>query len=62
MTRWRSFSSERKTSPAKGFVDGNLIESLLELSEEQMTVVATDMGMPAEELVRNVETLSRAIH
>jgi len=60
--RWRSFSNERKVAPAKGFIDGNLVESFLELSEDQMLRVAQELDMALEEVVRKIETLSRAIH
>eukprot|EP01127_Copromyxa_protea_P023248 TRINITY_DN865_c0_g1_i1.p1 TRINITY_DN865_c0_g1~~TRINITY_DN865_c0_g1_i1.p1 ORF type:complete len:1101 (-),score=191.49 TRINITY_DN865_c0_g1_i1:52-3354(-) len=61
-SEWRSFSNERTTSPARGFIDGNLVESFLELSESQMSRVAQEMSMPVEDLVRSIDTLSRAIH
>jgi len=34
---WRSFSNDRKTSPSKGFIDGDLIEEFLDLDLEDMT-------------------------
>jgi DNA damage-binding protein 1 len=49
-------------APAKGFIDGNLVESFLELSEDQMLRVAQELDMALEEVVRKIETLSRAIH
>lgn len=33
---WRSFSTERKTEPASGFIDGDLIESFLDLKRDSM--------------------------
>jgi hypothetical protein len=38
------------------------VESFLELSEEQMSRVAQELGMPIDDVVRKIETLSRAIH
>jgi len=32
---WRSFSNERKVVPSRGFIDGDLIESFLELSRDR---------------------------
>ena len=33
---WRSFHNERKTEPASGFIDGDLIESYLDLNRDKM--------------------------
>lgn len=35
-TFWRSFNTDIKTEPAEGFIDGDLIESFLDLSRETM--------------------------
>ena len=56
---WRSFSNERKTCEAKNFVDGDLIESFLELTQPKMAEVAERMGAPIEEITRKVEELTR---
>lgn len=32
---WRSFNTDIKTEPAEGFIDGDLIESFLDLSREK---------------------------
>eukprot|EP01126_Amoeba_proteus_P030509 TRINITY_DN3014_c0_g1_i2.p1 TRINITY_DN3014_c0_g1~~TRINITY_DN3014_c0_g1_i2.p1 ORF type:complete len:118 (-),score=28.70 TRINITY_DN3014_c0_g1_i2:112-465(-) len=61
-SEWRCFSNERKTCPSKGLIDGNMIESFLELSDEQMTVVAKEMDISVEELVKIVENICRATH
>jgi DNA damage-binding protein 1 len=37
---WRSFHTERKTEQMTGFIDGDLIESFLDLSREKMQEVA----------------------
>ena len=37
--QWRSFYNDRKKDPADGFVDGDLIESFLELSRDDMREV-----------------------
>lgn len=49
-------------SASRGFIDGNLVESFLELPEPQMAQIAADLEMTVEELVKTVESLSRAIH
>ena len=36
---WRSFATDRRTSPAVGFIDGDLVETFLDLSPEQQAEV-----------------------
>jgi DNA damage-binding protein 1 len=36
---WRNFSTERKVEPACNFIDGDLIESFLDLKREKMAEV-----------------------
>ena len=36
---WRSFCNERKTTDARGFVDGDLLELFLDLGLERMQLV-----------------------
>ncbi|KAH9288236.1 hypothetical protein KI387_032353 [Taxus chinensis] len=48
--QWRSFSNERKTADAKNFLDGDLIESFLDLNRIRQEEVATLTGVPVEEL------------
>jgi DNA damage-binding protein 1 len=40
---WRSFATERKMEPCEGFIDGDLIESFLDLSNDKMKEVATGL-------------------
>lgn len=47
---------------AKGFLDGDLIEALLDLPANKMKEVAKLVGVEVEELCKKVETLQRAIH
>ncbi|KAK6638735.1 DNA damage-binding protein 1 [Polyplax serrata] len=66
---WRSFTTEIKTEPSDGFIDGDLIESFLDLSQEKMKEVAAGLqidngsGMKHEatvdDLVKMVEDLTR---
>lgn len=37
---WRSFNTDIKTEACEGFIDGDLIESFLDLSSEKMKEVA----------------------
>eukprot|EP01018_Ginkgo_biloba_P031082 Gb_27300 [translate_table: standard] len=57
--QWRSFSSERKTTDAKNFLDGDLIESFLDLNRNRMEEIAAAMNVPIEELCKRVEELTR---
>lgn len=57
--QWRSFSNERKTADAKNFLDGDLIESFLDLSKSRQDEVATLTGFPVEELCKRVEEMTR---
>ncbi|MBN3294965.1 DDB1 protein, partial [Amia calva] len=66
---WRSFHTERKTEPAAGFVDGDLIESFLDLGRTKMQEVVSGLqiddgsGMKREatvdEVIKIVEELTR---
>ncbi|RDD41784.1 DNA damage-binding protein 1 [Trichoplax sp. H2] len=65
---WRSFSNDRKTEPCQSFVDGDLVESFLDLSPEDMqrvanglTIQTADGTRPAmvEDVLKTVEELSR---
>lgn len=66
---WRSFHTDIKTEPCEGFIDGDLIESFLDLSTDKMREVAdglqlvVDGGMRQEctvdDLIKMVEDLTR---
>ena len=58
---WRSFSNEHKHNDGlhPNFLDGDLIESFLDLKKEKMDEVAELMQMPVEELCKQVEELTR---
>ncbi|URE33533.1 DNA damage-binding protein [Musa troglodytarum] len=57
--QWRSFNNEKKTVDARNFLDGDLIESFLDLSRSRMDEIASSMGVPLEELCKKVEELTR---
>ncbi|KAJ8762650.1 hypothetical protein K2173_010671 [Erythroxylum novogranatense] len=57
--QWRSFNNEKKTAEAKNFLDGDLIESFLDLSRTRMDEISKSMGVSAEELCKRVEELTR---
>ncbi|KAF7467087.1 Hypothetical predicted protein [Marmota monax] len=66
---WKSFHTERKTEPATGFIDGDLIESFLDISRPKMQEVVANLqyddgsGMKreatADDLIKVVEELTR---
>jgi len=60
--QWRSFHTDRRTSEATNVLDGDLIESYLDLPAAKMQEVAKALDTTIEELSREIETLQRAIH
>jgi len=61
---WRAFCNERTPYPipASGFLDGDLIESYLDLSPKQMELVAAETKLSVDEMNKLIGTLSRALH
>ncbi|KAH8519064.1 hypothetical protein Peur_038089 [Populus x canadensis] len=57
--QWRSFNNEKKTVDAKNFLDGDLIESFLDLSRSPMDEISNAMEISVEELCKRVEELTR---
>ncbi|KAF9666475.1 hypothetical protein SADUNF_Sadunf16G0233100 [Salix dunnii] len=57
--QWRSFSNEKKTVDARNFLDGDLIESFLDLSRSRMDEISKSMEISVEELCKRVEELTR---
>jgi len=40
---WRSYHTEIRTEPSESFVDGDLIESFLDLSKHEMIAVVEEL-------------------
>jgi len=59
---WRAFSNERKIVPARGFIDGDLIEMFLDLSADKMEEAVQGLAVSVEEAIKRIETVLRAIH
>ena len=59
---WRSFSNDRRTVPSRNFIDGDLVESFLDLQPPQMADVASRVGVPVEELIKRIEQINRVTH
>ncbi|KAG9298245.1 hypothetical protein G9A89_002733 [Geosiphon pyriformis] len=57
--RWRAFRNERRTEEARKYLDGDLIETYLDLSRKQMEQIAMETGHPVEDLFKTVEELTR---
>eukprot|EP00656_Telonema_subtile_P013974 TRINITY_DN17105_c0_g1_i4.p1 TRINITY_DN17105_c0_g1~~TRINITY_DN17105_c0_g1_i4.p1 ORF type:complete len:314 (-),score=102.11 TRINITY_DN17105_c0_g1_i4:157-1098(-) len=57
--QWRSFCSERRTHEARGFLDGDLIEKILDLPAEQVQEAVTGTGSTVDEVLLLVDELSR---
>lgn len=57
--QWRSFSNERKTVDSRNFLDGDLIESFLDLNRNRMEEISLSVGVSVEELCKRVEELTR---
>ncbi|KAG9145181.1 hypothetical protein Leryth_008967 [Lithospermum erythrorhizon] len=57
--QWRSFYNEKKTVDSKSFLDGDLIESFLDLSRNRMEEISKSMSVPVEELMKRVEEMTR---
>ncbi|XP_062160376.1 DNA damage-binding protein 1-like isoform X2 [Alnus glutinosa] len=56
---WRSFNNEKKTVDARNFLDGDLIESFLDLNRTKMDEISKTMAASVEELCNRVEELTR---
>lgn len=56
---WRSFNNEKKTVDARNFLDGDLIESFLDLNRIKMDESSKTMNVSVEELCKRVEELTR---
>ncbi|KAK8567775.1 hypothetical protein V6N13_105725 [Hibiscus sabdariffa] len=57
--QWRSFNNEKRTAEAKNFLDGDLIESFLDLSRGKMEEISKAVNVSVEELSKRVEELTR---
>lgn len=56
---WRAYVGNNSTQSSVGFIDGDLIETFLDLSREKMELVAQDVNLSVEDLVKTIEELSR---
>ncbi|KAH9606926.1 hypothetical protein KSS87_009321 [Heliosperma pusillum] len=56
---WRSFYNEKKTVDSRNFLDGDLIESFLDLNRVRMEEISKTMSVSVEELCKRIEELTR---
>ncbi|KAK1309389.1 DNA damage-binding protein 1 [Acorus calamus] len=56
---WRSFCSKKRVYLTKNFIDGDLIESFMDLPRDRIEEVSVAMGVPVEELCMKVEEMTR---
>jgi len=59
---WRAFKNDKRVRPSRGFIDGDLVESFLDLSRHKMKEVAEGVGVTVAELIKRIEDLSQALH
>lgn len=59
---WRSYSDRKKTSPASNFIDGDLVESVLEFSPQSQEKIANAVNMTVQDLIKLIESISQATH
>uniref|UniRef100_U5EVD6 DNA damage-binding protein 1 n=1 Tax=Corethrella appendiculata TaxID=1370023 RepID=U5EVD6_9DIPT len=50
---WRSFHTDMKTEPCEGFIDGDLIESFLDLSRDKMKETALGLQIDVDGIKRD---------
>ena len=56
---WRSFSNDRKTVRSHGFIDGDLIETFLDLPRHESEAICIQMGLQKSEILKAVEEIAR---
>ncbi|KAI3800731.1 hypothetical protein L1987_28825 [Smallanthus sonchifolius] len=57
--QWRSFYNEKKNAESRNFLDGDLIESFLDLGRSRMEEISKSMNVSVEEVMKRVEELTR---
>lgn len=57
--QWRAFNNEKNIVDAKNFLDGDLIESFLDIGRSRMEEISNSMGVSVEDLSKRVEELTR---
>ena len=58
-SEWRTFNHERNASDASGFIDGDFIETYLELSTDQKLRVVEGLDVTVDHLNSTILELTR---
>ena len=56
---FREFVKTKGSSPAQNFVDGDLLEQVLDLPKQKLEELATSCDVPAEVLIQKIESLAQ---
>lgn len=60
--QWRSFLTDKKQALPKGFIDGDLIESVLDLRQDRIEQIAGALSLTADELCKRIQDMAQSIH
>jgi DNA damage-binding protein 1 len=58
-SRWRKFSTDRKTEEKRNWIDGDLIETFLELPPQTAEKIAKAAGSTLKEVMAVIESFAR---
>ncbi|KAK5580443.1 hypothetical protein RB653_000460 [Dictyostelium firmibasis] len=58
---WRAFSNDHHTVDSKNFIDGDLIETFLDLKYESQLKAVADLGITPDDAFRRIESLMQYI-
>eukprot|EP01095_Lingulamoeba_sp_RSL-Kostka_P008847 TRINITY_DN3000_c0_g1_i1.p1 TRINITY_DN3000_c0_g1~~TRINITY_DN3000_c0_g1_i1.p1 ORF type:complete len:376 (+),score=118.17 TRINITY_DN3000_c0_g1_i1:2-1129(+) len=61
-SNWREFRNNRDQRASKNFIDGDLIETFLELKNDKMEEIAKSLNTTVSDLCKVIEDLSLSIH
>jgi len=60
--QWRNFEGDKKSENVGTFIDGDLVESFLDLPIDKQLEVAKEVSIPLDELHTTIETIARGLH
>jgi DNA damage-binding protein 1 len=61
-SEWRAYNDNRKISPSSNFIDGDLIESILDFAPPDQQKLAKSAGMEVDAMIKLIESVSQATH
>lgn len=59
---WRTYAKGMDRKDAKQFLDGDLIETFLELGRDKMEEAVRGLGVTVDEMIRKLDSIVRRIH